>query len=147
METKYVIVFSALIFSLFILGESSTGKWKLLKKSIGISAMHTVLLPNDRVITFDRTDLGQSNISLPKERCRKLADDQIDCSAHSIELNLLNGDVRPLTVLTDTWCSTGALAPDGMLIQSGGFNNGDRVVQFLRLCANCDWMEDQNGLV
>ncbi|KAI3911275.1 hypothetical protein MKW92_000339 [Papaver armeniacum] len=147
METKSVIVFSALIFSLFILGETSTGKWRLLKKSIGISAMHTVLLPNDRVITFDRTDLGQSNISLPQERCRKLADDQIDCSAHSIELNLLNLDVRPLTVLTDTWCSSGALAPDGMLIQSGGFNDGDRVVRYFRLCANCDWMEDQNGLI
>ncbi|KAI3894356.1 hypothetical protein MKX03_001747 [Papaver bracteatum] len=148
MEAKYVIIFSALIFSLFNLGETATtGNWKLLKKSIGISAMHTQLLPNDRVIMFDRTDFGQSKITLPKERCRKLADGRIDCSAHSVELNLVNRNVRPLTVLTDTWCSSGALAPDGMLIQSGGSNDGERAVRTFRACANCDWKEDQKGLV
>ncbi|KAI3853236.1 hypothetical protein MKW92_047815 [Papaver armeniacum] len=135
MEAKYVIVFSALILSIFIVGETATtGNWELLKESIGISAMHTQLLPNDRVVMFDRTDFGQSKISLPEEKCRKLADGRIDCAAHSVELNLLNQDVRPLTVLTDTWCSSGALAPDGMLIQSGGSNTGERA-------------EDQKGLV
>ncbi|KAI3915477.1 hypothetical protein MKW92_023559 [Papaver armeniacum] len=148
METKYVIVFSALIFSLFNLGAAATtGNWKLLKKSIGISAMHTQLLPNDRVIMFDRTDFGQSKITLPKERCRKLADGRIDCSAHSVELNLVNRNVRPLNVLTDTWCSSGALAPDGMLIQSGGSNDGERAMRTFRPCAICDWKEDQKGLV
>ncbi|KAI3946338.1 hypothetical protein MKW98_010462 [Papaver atlanticum] len=148
MEAKHVIVFSALIFSLFIGGETvTTGNWELLKESIGISAMHTQLLPNDRVIMFDRVDFGQSNISLPEERCRKLADGRIDCSAHSVELNLLNQDVRPLTVLTDTWCSSGSLASDGMLIQSGGSNDGEHAVRTFRPCADCDWVEDQKGLV
>ncbi|KAI3933956.1 hypothetical protein MKX01_028262 [Papaver californicum] len=149
MEAKYVIVFSSLIFSLFIEGETATtGNWKLLKKSIGISAMHTVLLPNDRVIMFDRTDFGQSKISLPEEKCSKLVvDDKTDCSAHSVELNLLDRTVRPLTVLTDTWCSSGALGPDGILMQSGGSNNGQRAVRTIEPCANCDWKEDQKGLV
>ncbi|MCL7027334.1 hypothetical protein MKW94_022614 [Papaver nudicaule] len=145
MEAKYVVVFSALIFSLFIVGE--TANWELLKESIGISAMHAVLLPNDRVIMFDRTDFGQSKISLPEERCVKLADGRIDCSAHSVELNLLDQTVRPLTVQTDTWCSSGALSSDGVLIQSGGSNRGERVVRTFRPCADCDWMEDQKGLV
>ncbi|RZC89322.1 hypothetical protein C5167_029224 [Papaver somniferum] len=149
MEAKYVVVFSALIFSLFNLGETATtGSWKLLKKSIGISAMHTQLLPNDRVIMFDRTDFGQSKILLPEEICTDVsADDQIDCSAHSVELNLLDRKVRPLTVFTDTWCSSGSLAPDGMLLQSGGSGTGQRAVRTFRPCANCDWTEDQKGLV
>ncbi|KAI3838256.1 hypothetical protein MKX03_001297 [Papaver bracteatum] len=148
MEAKYVIVLSALIFSLIIVGETATtGNWELLKESIGISAMHAQLLPNDRVVMFDRTDFGQSKISLPEEKCRKLADGRIDCSAHSVELNLLNQDVRPLTVLTDTWCSSGALAPDGILIQSGGSNTGERAVRTFQSCGDCDWMEDQKGLV
>ncbi|XP_026437136.1 aldehyde oxidase GLOX1-like [Papaver somniferum] len=149
MEAKYVVVFSALIFSLFNLGETATtGSWKLLKKSIGISAMHTQLLPNDRVIMFDRTDFGQSKILLPEEKCSELATlGNTDCTAHSVELNLLDRKVRPLTVLTDTWCSSGSLAPDGMLLQSGGNWNGERAVRSVRPCANCDWMEDQKGLV
>ncbi|OVA04753.1 Glyoxal oxidase [Macleaya cordata] len=151
METKSVLIFLS-IFSLFIVSQSSQpskGRWKLLKKSIGISAMHIQLLPNDRIITFDRTDFGSSNISLPKGKCRKIAQDQSleDCSAHSIEFNPANRNVRPLTVLTDTWCSSGALAPDGVLVQSGGFNEGDRVVRYFEPCEDCDWMEDQNGLV
>ncbi|RZC56988.1 hypothetical protein C5167_015844 [Papaver somniferum] len=148
MEAKYVIVFSALIFSLFNLGETATtGNWKLLKKSIGISAMHTQLLPNDRVIMFDRTDFGQSRILLPAEKCSNATNPKVDCTAHSVELNLFDRSVRPLTVLTDTWCSSGSLASDGMLLQSGGSNNGERAVRSIRACANCDWTEDQRGLV
>ncbi|RZC56987.1 hypothetical protein C5167_015846 [Papaver somniferum] len=149
MEAKYVIVFSALIFSLFNLGETATaGSWKLLKKSIGISAMHTQLLPNDRVIMFDRTDFGQSKILLPVESCTDISpDDKIDCSAHSVELNLLDRKVRPLTVFTDTWCSSGSLAPDGTLLQSGGSGTGQRAVRTFQPCANCDWTEDQKGLL
>ncbi|KAI3935516.1 hypothetical protein MKW92_039037 [Papaver armeniacum] len=136
MKAKYAIVFSALIFSLFIVGETATtGNWKLLKKSIGISAMHTQLLPNDRVIMFDRTDFGQSRILLPAEKCSNATNAKLDCTAHSVELNLLDRSVRPLTVLTDTWCSSGSLAPDGMLLQSGGSNSGERAVR------------DQKGLV
>nr|QBG82652.1 aldehyde oxidase GLOX1-like [Papaver somniferum] len=124
MEAKYVIVFSALIFSLFIGGETvTTGNWELLKESIGISAMHTQLLPNDRVIMYDRVDFGQSRILLPAEKCSNATNLKVDCTAHSVELNLLDRSVRPLTVLTDTWCSSGSLASDGMLIQSGGSNN------------------------
>ncbi|RZC89314.1 hypothetical protein C5167_029218 [Papaver somniferum] len=147
MEAKYVIVFSALIFSLFIGGETvTTGNWELLKESIGISAMHTQLLPNDRVIMYDRVDFGQSRILLPAEKCSNATNLKVDCTAHSVELNLLDRSVRPLTVLTDTWCSSGSLASDGMLIQSGGSNNGEHAVRTFRPCADCDWVEDQKWL-
>ncbi|XP_026413586.1 aldehyde oxidase GLOX1-like [Papaver somniferum] len=108
--------------------------------------MHTQLLPNDRVIIFDRTDSGESKILLPEESCSDFSP-LIDCSAHSVELNLLDRSVRPLNLLTDTWCSSGALAADGLLIQSGGSNTGELAVRTFRPCANCDWVEDQKGLV
>ncbi|ERN10752.1 aldehyde oxidase GLOX [Amborella trichopoda] len=128
---------------------SGGGEWKLMKRSIGISAMHMALLPNDRVIIFDRTDFGPSNVSLPKGRCRKDPHDQAlqtDCWAHSVELDLVTHAVRSLTLQTDTWCSSGALAPDGHLIQTGGFNDGERVVRTFSPCSDCDWAETPDGL-
>lgn len=46
------------------------GKWILLQKSIGVSAMHMQLLHNNKVVIFDRTDFGASNLSLPQGQCR-----------------------------------------------------------------------------
>ncbi|KAG9452588.1 hypothetical protein H6P81_005492 [Aristolochia fimbriata] len=125
------------------------GKWKLLKRNMGISAMHMALLPNGRVVAFDRTDFGPSNVSLPAGRCRLDALDQAltrDCYAHSVEFDPASRRVRPLTVLTDTWCSSGALSPDGTLVQSGGFNDGDRAVRYFSPCDACDWVEDARAL-
>ncbi|KVH91775.1 aldehyde oxidase GLOX-like [Cynara cardunculus var. scolymus] len=119
------------------------GKWKLLKRSIGVSAMHMALLPNDRIITFDRTDFGPSNITFSFEKCPL----ESDCYAHSVEFYPSKREVRPLTILSDTWCSSGALLPDGVLIQSGGNNDGERVVRTFNPCDDCDWVENRNGLV
>ncbi|XP_042508308.1 aldehyde oxidase GLOX-like [Macadamia integrifolia] len=129
---------------------ASLGQWNLLQQSIGISAMHMQLLNNDRVIIFDRTDFGSSNLSLPDGRCRNNTNDfalQHDCSAHSAEYDVLTNSVRPLMVQTDTWCSSGAVCPDGYLIQTGGFNDGDRAVRVFQPCSTCDWQEIPNGLV
>ncbi|KAK2981926.1 hypothetical protein RJ640_019146 [Escallonia rubra] len=124
--------------------QPSLGKWKLLKKSIGISAMHMALLPNDHIVTFDRTNFGPSNLTFPKGKCPLNAD---GCYVHSVEFDPASRSIRPLTVLTDTWCSSGALSSDGVLIQTGGNNNGERVVRYFKTCAGCDWEEDRNGLV
>ncbi|KAK9067925.1 hypothetical protein SSX86_012036 [Deinandra increscens subsp. villosa] len=125
------------------MNDLTKGNWKLLKSSIGVSAMHMALLPNDRIITFDRTDFGPSNISFPAEKCPP----GLDCYAHSVEFNPAKRGVRPLTILSDTWCSSGALLPDGVLIQSGGNNDGERVVRTFDPCDDCDWVERKNGLV
>lgn len=150
METKSsvssVLLVLALYSMLFNLGlgspASNNGKWKLLKKSIGVSSMHMALLPNDKVIVFDRTDAGPSNLTLPQERCGK---HQI-CYAHSVEFNPGNRNFRPLTISTDTWCSSGALSQNGELIQTGGYQLGERVVRHFKPCVDCDWIEEQNGL-
>ncbi|KAI3726797.1 hypothetical protein L1987_66603 [Smallanthus sonchifolius] len=119
------------------------GSWSVLLPSIGISAMHMQLLPNDRVVMYDRTDFGISNIPLPQGTCRP---NSTDCSAHSVEYNIASNSVRPLTVLTNVWCSSGTLMPDGSLVQTGGFDDGYRVVRTYKSCDSCDWQEMLNGL-
>ncbi|KAL4584220.1 hypothetical protein LXL04_008812 [Taraxacum kok-saghyz] len=119
------------------------GSWSVLLPSIGISAMHMQLLPNDRVVMYDRTDFGTSNISLPNGKCRP---NSTDCSAHSVEYDVGANTVRPLMVLTNVWCSSGTLMPDGTLIQTGGWDDGYRRVRSYKSCRTCDWKEIPNGL-
>ncbi|XVF12866.1 hypothetical protein REPUB_Repub08aG0157000 [Reevesia pubescens] len=108
--------------------------------------MHMALLPNERIITFDRTDFGPSNITLPQGKCIKDLQSS-DCYAHSVEYDPASRAVRPLTILSDTWCSSGALSQDGTLMQSGGYRLGEKVVRYFKPCLDCDWEEDQNGLL
>ncbi|OAY80431.1 Galactose oxidase [Ananas comosus] len=131
---------------------AAAGRWDLLQGSIGVSAMHMQLLHNDRVIIFDRTDVGPSKLALAGGACRhdpNELDMKVDCTAHTAEYNVAANTFRPLTVLTDTWCSSGTVAPDGTLVQTGGFNDGDHNARTFRPCANaaaCDWTEHQNAL-
>ncbi|MBA0634803.1 hypothetical protein Godav_029122, partial [Gossypium davidsonii] len=125
------------------------GSWQILQKSIGISAMHMQLLRNDRVIMFDRTDFGPSNLSLPNGKCRNDPTDtalQVDCTAHSVEYDVFANKFRALTVQTDVWCSSGAIMPEGNLFQTGCFNDGERRVRVFSPCRTCDWNEIPNGL-
>nr|GMD98444.1 aldehyde oxidase GLOX-like [Ipomoea batatas] len=128
------------------------GKWDLLQQNLGIVAMHMQLLHNDKVVIYDRTDFGLSNISLPDGKCRYDPNDKVlavDCTAHSVEYDVASNSVRPLTVNTDVWCSSGAVTPDGVLVQTGGFNDGDHVVRVFRPCSDgkCDWEEIPGGLI
>ncbi|KAL6645810.1 hypothetical protein ACP70R_017418 [Stipagrostis hirtigluma subsp. patula] len=129
------------------------GRWDLLQRSVGVSAMHMQLLRNDRVIIFDRTDFGRSNLSLPGGRCRRNPRDRVlpvDCTAHSAEYDVASNTFRPLSILTDTWCSSGTVAPDGTLVQTGGWNDGYRNVRTVPACdagdESCDWTETQDAL-
>ncbi|GAA0161175.1 hypothetical protein LIER_43660 [Lithospermum erythrorhizon] len=100
---------------------STGGKWNLLVPSIGISSMHMQLLNNDKVVMYDRTDFGISNISLPgtKRRIDPNFGPAGDCSAHSVEYD------------------------------TGGTAEGDRVVRQYNPCKNgaCDWTEIKDGLL
>ncbi|KAL8199865.1 hypothetical protein R6Q57_013433 [Mikania cordata] len=122
---------------------SDGGSWSLLLPSVGISAMHMQLLPTDRVVIYDRTDFGTSNISLPQGKCRP---NSTDCSAHSVEYNIACNSVRALMVFTNIWCSSGTLMPDGNLVQTGGWSDGDHVVRIYKSCDECDWLEIPSGL-
>ncbi|PKA56824.1 hypothetical protein AXF42_Ash002127 [Apostasia shenzhenica] len=123
----------------------SGGEWLMLQQSIGISAMHMQLLPGDMLVIFDRTDFGPSNISLPDGRCRRDPSDTAlknDCTAHSVLFNISSASFRPLNILTDTWCSSGSLLPNGSLLQTGGFNDGDRVARIFDPFSTAgDWIE------
>ncbi|XP_043721175.1 aldehyde oxidase GLOX1-like [Telopea speciosissima] len=104
--------------------------------------MHMQLLHNDRVIIFDRTDFGISNLRLPAGKCR--TNDQaikLDCTAHSAEYNVLTNTIRPLMVQTNVFCSSGVVSWNGRLIQTGGFKEGERAVRIFRPCQRCDWEE------
>ncbi|WOL15066.1 hypothetical protein Cni_G23847 [Canna indica] len=128
----------------------SGGYWRLLRKSIGISAMHMQLLPDNTVIMFDRTDFGPSNVSLPFHRCSFGSSHLAlarDCTAHSVLFDLPTTTVRPLTLLTNIWCSSGALLPNGSLLQTGGFGDGDRTVRlFSPSVRHSDWVESPSYL-
>ncbi|KAG0457333.1 hypothetical protein HPP92_022490 [Vanilla planifolia] len=148
-------IWSCILVSLLHLAASVTAngsRWALLQPSIGVSAMHMQLLHNDHVIIFDRTDFGLSNISLPAGNCRDDPRDQAlqhDCSAHSVDYDVVSNSFRPLTILTDTWCSSATVAPDGRIIQTGGFNDGERAVRIFDPCcdgSNCDWVENPSAL-
>ncbi|KAL0432376.1 UNVERIFIED_CONTAM: Aldehyde oxidase GLOX1 [Sesamum latifolium] len=134
-----------------VLTRAAGGRWDFLLSNIGVSAMHMQLLYTDRVVVFDRTDFGVSNISLPAGKCRNDPNDTAlvnDCTAHSVEYDVATNSVRPLMVLTDTWCSSGVVMPDGTLAQTGGYNDGDHAVRLYKPCANnsCDWREINPGL-
>ncbi|KAF8718854.1 hypothetical protein HU200_025162 [Digitaria exilis] len=131
------------------------GRWDLLQRSIGVSAMHMQLLHNDRVIIFDRTDFGHSNLSLPGGHCRVNPRERAlpsgDCTAHSAEYDVASNSFRPLSVFTDTWCSSGTVSPDGTLVQTGGWNDGYRNARTMPACGgagdeSCDWSEKQDAL-
>ncbi|WOG91963.1 hypothetical protein DCAR_0311219 [Daucus carota subsp. sativus] len=132
---------------------TSGGKWDMLLKNVGISAMHMQLLNNNRVIMFDRTDFGHSNLSLPNHKCRTYPSNKgtliVDCTAHSVEYDVHTNTIRPLMVLTDFWCSSGAVMPDGSLVQTGGYHGGDHAVRVFKPCDNgsCDWQENVSGLI
>ncbi|XP_075480672.1 aldehyde oxidase GLOX1-like [Primulina tabacum] len=113
--------------------------------------MHMQLLHTDRVVIYDRTDFGPSNITLPGGKCLKHSNGTaswLDCTAHSVEYDVATNSIRPLTVLTDVWCSSGAVVADGTLVQTGGFRSGNHVVRIYRPCSDhsCDWDEISEGL-
>jgi ribosomal protein S19 len=163
MSTTIIIIFIIIIFnkpqtitaSTFItqqqqqsIANSNTlGHWVQLQKSIGISAMHMQVMKDNKVVIFDRTDFGPSNISLSNNRCRYNPHDmalKLDCTAHSILYDISTNTLRPLTLQTDAWCSSGSVSHTGTLIQTGGFNDGYNKLRTFTPCPksnNCDWEE------
>ncbi|KAK9292921.1 hypothetical protein L1049_020902 [Liquidambar formosana] len=158
MAIKFITTFLILVFYIIpaiclVLPSYSgrQGEWHFLHANIGITAMHMQLLRNNKVIMFDRTDFGPSNLSLSGGRCRFDPYDtalQTDCTAHSILYDIGADTFRPLMVQTDTWCSSAAVLPDGTFVQTGGFNDGDHVIRTFSPCVddNCDWVEFPNYL-
>ncbi|KAL5726873.1 (methyl)glyoxal oxidase [Ranunculus cassubicifolius] len=128
---------------------SYMGGWELVKANAGISAMHLVLFPNTtKAVMFDATNLGPSQLRLPKGvECRRYNNGtREDCWAHASEFDTETGEIRALKVETNTWCSSGGLNSEGVLVQSGGYSEGSRAVRYLWPCENCNWVEYPNAL-
>ncbi|KAI3443057.1 uncharacterized protein J3R85_000419 [Psidium guajava] len=123
------------------------GTWELLVADAGISSMHTAVTRFNTVVLLDRTNIGPSRLRLPRGHCRLDPRDAAlkrDCYAHSAVLDLATNRIRPLTILTDTWCSSGQFLPDGSLLQTGGDLDGFRKIRRFVPCGpggHCDWVE------
>ncbi|KAF8696004.1 hypothetical protein HU200_036885 [Digitaria exilis] len=121
------------------------GAWSTVTENAGVSAMHMVIMRNDKAVMFDTVTTGPSLLRLPKGNCRldlrSKEPGAQDCAAHAVEFDYATGGVRALKILTDVWCSSGALDADGNLVQTGGYFEGEKVVRYLSPCANCDWRE------
>ncbi|KAJ0969772.1 hypothetical protein J5N97_022649 [Dioscorea zingiberensis] len=125
-------------------------EWRLLKSSMGISTMHMQLLPGDKLLAFDCTDFGPSNISLPGNHCRLDRSDlalTTNCTSHSVLLELPTLFLRPLTILIDTWCSSDTLLPNASFFKFGGFNDGDHTIRlFASITPTSNWTETSGYL-
>ncbi|KAM7254785.1 hypothetical protein ACFE04_020026 [Oxalis oulophora] len=124
------------------------GTWELLVSNAGIASMHTAVTRFNTVVLLDRTNIGPSKILLPKHKpCRHDNNDAIlkrDCYAHSVLLDPQTNHIRPLMILTDTWCSSGQFLPDGTLLQTGGDIDGLKKIRKFEPCevyGVCDWVE------
>lgn len=128
------------------------GTWQVVQKNAGIAAMHTAVTHYDQAIFLDRTNIGATAIKLPNGRCRNQPLERVlkkDCYAHSVMFNPANGAVRALFIFTDTWCSSGQFFGNGMMVQTGGDFEGNKVIRKLTPCAaggTCDWVETADRL-
>ncbi|KAM0828858.1 hypothetical protein ACQ4PT_067264 [Festuca glaucescens] len=126
------------------------GWWNVLSENSGVSAMHLAIMRHGKAVMFDTTTTGPSLSMLPAGNCRpdprSVPPGAMDCSAHAVEFDYNTGAVRPLKILTDTWCSSGAFDPEGMLVQTGGYFEGVKVVRHLSPQITSDWREFPNSL-
>ncbi|KAF6991862.1 hypothetical protein CFC21_008911 [Triticum aestivum] len=123
------------------------GAWTIVSDNSGVSAMHLAIMRHGRAIMFDTATTGRSLMRLRFDNCR--VDPRLhktDCWAHAVEFDYATGAVRPLKILTDTWCSAGGFDAEGNLVQSGGYFEGDRTVRYLSPCHTCDWKEHPYSL-
>lgn len=136
--------------SYYFVDAAPAGTWTLLVEDAGISSMHTAVTHYDTVILLDRTNAGASRINFTNGYCRDNPDEQVlthDCSAHSVMLDPRTNSLRPLTILTDTWCSSGQFVANGSMVQTGGDYEGLYKVRRLDPCTasgSCDWIESQS---
>lgn len=141
--TSWRLLFTAgLCFRIFA---DACNEWKILLNNTGVSAMHMQLLYTDHVLIYDRTDFGNSNISLPDGVCINNPNYTVwrnDCTAHSVEYDVAANSIRPLLLLSDVWCSSGSVMANGSLVQTGGYNLGERVARIFRPSSNWEDVPD-----
>ncbi|KAI9119062.1 hypothetical protein K1719_009737 [Acacia pycnantha] len=121
---------------------ASLGTWKLVNGDAGVSAMHTQLMPDNKIMLYDSIVYRVSRIKARPGECITYLDPQNvtqqDCWAHVVQYDIETDQVvRPIKIETDPWCSSGGLAIDGSLVSTGGFMSGGRSLRFLSGCPDC----------
>ena len=126
------------------------GKWELFLENSGVSAMHAGLMPLiNQVQFYDATIWRISKIKLPPGvPCHVVnaKTNKIDCWAHSVLIDVNNGAIKPLSLATDTWCSSGGLTVNGTMVSTGGYGGGANTARYLAACPNCQWHEYPQAL-
>ncbi|CAN6840258.1 hypothetical protein Bca4012_048182 [Brassica carinata] len=126
------------------------GKWELFLPNSGVSAMHAILMPViNQVQFYDATIWRISQIKLPPGVACHVVDpkiNKVDCWAHSVLVDINTGVIKPLSLTTDTWCSSGGLTVNGTLVSTGGYGGGANTARYLAACPSCVWIEYPQAL-
>ncbi|XP_018833321.1 aldehyde oxidase GLOX-like [Juglans regia] len=130
------------------------GQWQLLLNNTGVVAMHMALTHQNTVLMFDQTGSGPTGYRLRHRyngrRCTRSKNDFQDssCYAHTVEYDIFQNKISPLTLYTDPWGSSGSFLSNGTLLQTGGFGHGSRSIRYFRPCQDrkCDWKESRRRL-
>ncbi|KAG6551687.1 hypothetical protein Mapa_006776 [Marchantia paleacea] len=141
-------------FSIFYMAQalplSGNGRWKILCNNAGIPSMHSAVTRFNTIILIDRTNIGPSQIALPDGNCRDNPRDQNlthDCTAHSVVFDPSTNSVRPVSIFSDTQCSTAQFLANGTLLHAGGDSDGLKKVRIFKPCLAsdiCDWTESKD---
>ncbi|KAI3514727.1 hypothetical protein L1887_13379 [Cichorium endivia] len=110
------------------------GKWVIESTDVGVSAMQLQLMPNDQVVWYDSTSLGNSARKLePAGTCPKNPDvnNQPDCYAHAVAYDWKTKKSRTIVLSGEPWCSSGNLWPNGNMVATGGTFTGVKAVRML----------------
>ncbi|KAK4789222.1 hypothetical protein SAY86_020541 [Trapa natans] len=122
------------------------GAWELVSNNSGVSAMHMQLLPNNKVVIFDSTVFGPSQVMLRRGDTCPIRGTTRDCTAHAVVYDIETAALRPLHIDTNPWCSSGGLTVDGSLLSTGGFHDGAKSTRKVAPCDTCDWQDTPNVL-
>lgn len=81
---------------------NSLGKWRITTKNVGVSAMQLQLMPNNKVVWFDTTYLGDSAYRLTDNCPKNFERGYKDCFAHALEYDADTDETRPLNVINSS---------------------------------------------
>ena len=128
---------------------SALDSWRVVVEKGGVCAVHMTTAYTDKVIIYDRTNAGKTQIAMPNGTCRDNPYEQSlkhDCTAHSTEYDSLTDGIRALSIFSDPFCSSAAFLANGNLVQMGGDKEGNNTVRFIGPEPTDDWSETMNYL-
>lgn len=76
------------------------GAWMIHSPNAGVAAMHIQLMPNNKAIWYDTTNLGPSAIQNNPPFCKPVPDKpgETDCWSHGVQYDIESGHARTLKV-------------------------------------------------